>query len=160
MCYTEAGAVLDQERPGMLPEFTEDGLLPAGIHRATFEEFENRFVYFDRSDRRYRLFGKLRELYFQAKNSDIIEHFLVGGSFDSSKPEPNDFDCILVFDPAIEDRAMSAMEYNLLSRPSARRIFGGDVIAVTEGTVDYHRYMTFFQHTRDKVPVGIVEIDI
>jgi hypothetical protein len=143
----------------MLPEFTEDGLLPAGIHRATFEEFETLCV--------LRLFGPLppfiwevERIVFPSQEFRHRERILVGGSFVTSKPEPNDFDCILVFDAAIEDRAMSAMEYNLLSRPSARRIFGGDVIAVTEGTVDYHRYMTFFQHTRDKVPVGIVEIDI
>lgn len=46
----------------MIPEFNEDGLLPPGIHRATLEEFKERFVIFNRSDRRLRVFEGLNQL--------------------------------------------------------------------------------------------------
>ena len=144
----------------MLPEFTQKGLLPAGVHRATLEEFEQRFIYFDHSDRRYRLFDKFRELHRQARGSGIVQRMLVGGSFVTSKPEPNDFDCILVVDPAVQNRNLLPTEYNLDSRTRARRLFGGDVIAVVEGSVNYHMYMSFFQHTREQVGVGIVEVEL
>jgi hypothetical protein len=88
----------------VLPDFTEDGVLPAGIHFATFAEFEKRFVYFGRSDRRFRIFDRLRELYLQIRRVGIVNRFLVGGSFVTSKPEPNDFDCILVLNRSILDR--------------------------------------------------------
>jgi hypothetical protein len=144
----------------MLPAFTENGLLPSGVHRATLEEFEQRFVYFDKSDRRFRLYDKFRDLYQQAKGSGIVRRILVGGSFVSSKSEPNDFDCIVVFDPSIEGRELRPLEYNLVSRRAASRVFGGDVISVLDDSTHYHRYMNLFQSTRDEERVGIVGIEI
>ena len=144
----------------MLPDFTEDGFLPAGVHPTSFAEFEKRFVYFGRSDRRFRVFDSLRELYRQASRSGIVKRFLVGGSFVTSKPDPNDFDCILVLEPSIRGRDLKPLEYNLVSRRNARRIFGGDVVSVAEGSVDYQRYLLFFQSNRDKEHIGIVEVEI
>jgi hypothetical protein len=144
----------------MLPDFTEQGLLPKGIHRATLEEFEKRFVYFDRSDRRFRLFQKLRELYQQARRSGIVNQFFVVGSFVTSKPEPNDFDCILVLDSSIEGQNLSPIEYNMVLPRMARRLFGGDVVPVIEGTDLFHESLGFFQATRSHEPMGIVEIEL
>lgn len=149
-----------KELLGMLPEFTEIGLLPEGLHGATLDEFEQRFVYFDVSDRRFRLFDKLQELYHQARNSGIVRRILVGGSFVTSKPEPNDFDCIIVLDPSVMEHDLRPMEYNLVSRHMARRVFGGDVIPVIEESLFYHRYMRFFQSTRHGEPMGVVEIEL
>jgi hypothetical protein len=50
------------------------------------------------------------------------------------------------------------MEYNLVSRGMARRIFGGDVVAIFEGTND--ESLKFFQSTRSNEPAGIVEIEL
>jgi hypothetical protein len=144
----------------MLPNFTIDGLLPEGVHRATPEEFERRFVYFDRSDRRFRLFEKLRLLIEEARKSGIVRRILVGGSFVTSKPEPNDFDCIVVVDASIEGDTLRPIEYNLVSLSMARRIFGGDVIPALEGTSILNSYLALFQKTRHGVPVGIVEIEL
>jgi hypothetical protein len=144
----------------MLPDFTEDGLLPPGIHRTTLVEFERRIAYFGVSDHRFRLFDKLRELYHQARQSGIVKRFLVGGSFVTSKPEPNDFDCILVLDPIIKGEVLRPMEYNLADHRRARRIFHGDVISVFEGSIEFQTIMTLFQATRGGEHVGIVEIEI
>jgi len=144
----------------MIPEFTEAGLLPPGIHRATFEEFERRFAYFDRSDRRFRIFDKLRELHQQAKMSGIVRRILIGGSFVTDKPEPNDFDCILVLDPAIEGHELRPMEYNVASGKMACRIFRGDIYSYLDGIPALHKFTKFFQFTRELEPMGIVEIEL
>ena len=144
----------------MIPGFGANGLLPEGVHHATLEEFEQRFAYFDVSDRRFRLFDKLRELYHQARGSGIVRRILVGGSFVTSKPEPNDFDCVLVLDSAVRGNDLRPSEYNLASRHMARHLFGGDVIPVVENSIDHHRYMDLFQSTRGKDRVGIVEIEL
>jgi hypothetical protein len=52
------------------------------------------------------------------------------------------------------------MAYNLLSRQAARRLFGGEVVAVTEGSHNYHKFLSFFQTNREKEPMGIVEIEL
>ena len=144
----------------MLPAFSKNGLLPAGIHSTTWDEFEQRFVYFDRSDRRFRLFETFRELYRQAKISGIVQQIYVGGSFVTSKAEPNDIDCIVVLDPSIEGHELRPTEYNLVSLKLARRVFGGDVIPVFEGDLVLGEYIGFFQKTRGGEPMGIVEIEL
>jgi hypothetical protein len=144
----------------MMPDFTENGLLPAGIYRVTLEVFEKRFAYFAHSDRRFRLYEKLRELCQQARQSGVVKRLLVGGSFVTAKAEPNDFDCILVLDASVIGRDLRPMEYNLVARQRARRIYGGDVMAVVEGSVDYFEFMGLFQKTREHQSVGIVEIEL
>ena len=85
----------------MVPKFNSDGVLPPGVHPTTLDEFEKRFVYFDKSDRRYRIFGELQTLIKEAKQSGIIRRIVVAGSFVTNKAEPNDFDCILVLDELV-----------------------------------------------------------
>ncbi len=51
----------------MIPEFNEQGLLPAGIHRTDLDGFRERFVVFDQSDRRFRVFEQLERLAMASK---------------------------------------------------------------------------------------------
>lgn len=143
----------------MIPEFTDSGFLPEGIHSATLEEFEKRFAIFDRSDQRLRVFEKLEALIIEAWKSGIVFRIYVAGSFVTDKPEPNDFDCILVLDSAIVGQELRPHQYNLVSRRMARRMYGGDVVPVLDGSQPLHEYLAFFQTTRDGEPMGIVEIE-
>jgi hypothetical protein len=142
----------------VIPEFTTEGLLPEGIHEATREEFEERFVYFDRSDRRFRVYEQLAELLDSVEKSTAILRVLIAGSFVTDKAEPNDFDCVLVVDPRVVGQSLKPFEYNLVSRRAARRRFGGDVVPEVEGSRSLAEYLGFFGRTRDGTLVGIVEI--
>jgi hypothetical protein len=121
----------------MIPAFTEDGFLPEGIHRATRKDFEERFVIFDGSDRRFRIYDKLAKLIDEAAKSGIIKRIVVAGSFVTAKPDPNDFDCLLVLDASIVGRTLRPFEYNLVSRKAARRMFGGDTVPAFEGRLHW-----------------------
>jgi hypothetical protein len=145
-------------QPAMIPECTDSGLLPPGIYPATRDEFEERFVVFDRSDRRFRVYDDLRRFLDEAVGSDIVRRIIVAGSYVTSKPEPNDFDCLLVLDPGIVGRELRPFEYNLISRKMARRLFKGDVVPVLDGSHAMDEYLEFFQTTRDGEPMGVVEI--
>jgi hypothetical protein len=144
----------------MIPDFTEEGLLPEGIHRASLVEFEARFAIFDKSDRRLRLFKQLEKLLAEAKRSTIVTRILVAGSYVTNTSEPNDFDCILVLDPSIIGREIEPYKYNLVSRRAARRIYRGDVVPVFAGSSAFEAYLAFFQTTSDGRRMGIVEIDL
>lgn len=144
----------------MIPEFNEDGLLPPGIHRATLEEFKERFVIFNRSDRRLRVFEGLNQLIQEAARSNIVQQILIGGSFVTAKAEPNEFDCLVVVKSGLERTKVNPFEYRLISRPMARRLFRGDVVPVSEGSSVDGEYLEFFQHTREGERVGIVEIEL
>jgi hypothetical protein len=142
----------------MLPEFTEDGLLPPGIHRATLEEFIERFAVFSRSDRRFQIIKQIETLIAEAKRSGIVRGVLMAGSYVTSKAEPNDFDCILVLDQSVLGTTLAPFQYNLVSRKMARRMYGGDVTPAIEGSAALEQYVEFFQRTRDGKRAGIVEI--
>lgn len=142
----------------MLPDFTDEGLLPAGIHRATLGEFAERFTVFSRSDRRFQVFRQIERLVADAKRSEIVQSVLVAGSYVTAKPEPNDFDCILVLDPSIVGETLRPFQYNLVSRKAARRIYGGDIAPAVAGSVALTQYVEFFQRTREGKAAGIVEI--
>ena len=144
----------------MIPDFTEDGLLPAGIHQATRDEFRERFARFNRSDRRIRIHDQLDRLLDEAGKSSVVKRLLVAGSFVTAKAEPNDFDAVLVLDASIVGRDLRPLEYNLVSRKMARRLFGGDVMPGLEGSAALVDYLQFFQTTRDGQQIGIVEIEL
>src|SRR5438093_320772 len=124
----------------MIPEFTEQGFLPPGIHQATLAEFKERFVVFQRSDRRFRIFEHLQKLFDQAVRSGIVRRIIMAGSFITAKPEPNDFDCIVVLDPSIVGRPLRPFEYELVSRQRARRMFGGDVMPALDYSTALQQY--------------------
>jgi hypothetical protein len=144
----------------MIPDFTHSGFLPEGTHIATMDEIKQRFALFDRSDRRIRLFERLEQLVAEARASGIVRHILLGGSFIANKSEPNDFDCILVIAPEIIERTLLPREYNLVSRHVARRLYGGDVVPVLNGSAAHAEYLEFFQHARDGQRVGVLEIEL
>ena len=50
-----------------LPSLTDHGLLPEGVHRLTIEQVEMLFGRFQRSERRCRLFAKLKEFLADCK---------------------------------------------------------------------------------------------
>ena len=142
----------------MIPDFTAAGCLPPGVHSATRKEFEDRFVVFDVSDRRFRLYEQLGRMLDEAGKSGIVKRVVVVGSFVTAEPGPNDFDCIFVLDASLVGRKLRPFEYNLVSRKAARRIFGGDVVSAIEGSKALEVYLEFFQTSRDGERVGVLEI--
>ena len=143
----------------MIPEFTDAGFLPHGIHRASLDEFKLRFAQFNRSDRRIYLFQQLEKLISDARSSSVVRRIIVAGSYVTAKAEPNDFDCILIMEFSILAKPLSALEYNLVSRKAARRHYGGDIVPVLPGSEEYFQYLDFFQTNRDGERVGVVEIE-
>jgi hypothetical protein len=78
----------------MIPEFATDGFLPLGVWDCTGEEFLQRFV----NDGKRKEFSKtvLNVIDYAAHNG--ASSILVGGSFVSNKPDPADFDCVILFE--------------------------------------------------------------
>jgi hypothetical protein len=142
----------------MIPRFNEDGFLPPGVHVATLAEFEERFVTSTSSSRRRELFQWLQDVVLDAWRTSFVLHVYVAGSFVTAKPEPNDFDCLIVTDLTTWDAEVRPFEYNLLSVQAARRHFRGDVISVVEGSPRHRRYWEFFGFNRSGKSIGIVEI--
>jgi hypothetical protein len=81
----------------MLPNFDDDGYLPAGIHPAALKEIAARFG--QEPELRRIQMESLRWLVELSKRVGI-QRLIVNGSFVSDKWEPNDIDCVLLRGPS------------------------------------------------------------
>jgi hypothetical protein len=77
----------------MIPDFNEQGYLPAGIHRAALAEIEERFARTTEIRR-----AQVQSLYWlvDLARKAGIERLIVNGSFVTDVFEPNDVDCVLL----------------------------------------------------------------
>lgn len=128
-----------------IPEFNELGYLPPGVYEATWSEFLARF---GTNPHRLRLAtglaAALRKLAIAG-----CRRVIIGGSFVTSKEEPNDFDgwyddfCLdlELLDPLFVE------EVEL-----QQTVFGGRLF-------DLPSYEGFFQTDREGRPKGIVALD-
>jgi hypothetical protein len=142
----------------VLPEFTEAGLLPPGLHRASWEEVSARF---GGTRKRTRLLEGLLRVAINLRDAGAVTLWL-DGSFTTSKPNPNDFDG--VWDPTRVD--LRKVDPVLLDRADLKTgrfkqkaKYGGELlISVNRGSG--MPFEQFFQLTRDGETKGIVLLDL
>ncbi len=79
-----------------IPPFSEEGLLPPGIHHATLEEVMERFG--SSTATRSAIAESLGWAIDAARRMGTLR-FIIDGSFVDDKPEPNDVDCVLLLAP-------------------------------------------------------------
>jgi len=140
-----------------LPALTEIGDLPKGIHRATMAEIIDHFA--SSSDRRKLLALRLKRVYDLAVQTGHLLHFVVFGSFVTSKPEPNDVDIFMIMDDAFEYERFGEARL-LFEHGSAQDHFGCSVFWVRRMAAigGEQAAMEDWQIKRDGTERGIVEI--
>jgi hypothetical protein len=128
------------------------GLLRRGVHTATLEEVEELFARFQRSDRRIRLFRKLRDYVAEVRKAECGSAIILDGSFVMGcVDEPDDLDLILVlprgWDPK-ED--LKPYQYNLVSQKRVRKQYGFDVVVVLPNSRQQRGWIRFFSRVNVK----------
>jgi len=127
-----------------LPPFDDLGNLPSGIYQVSWTDFQERFA--NNSHRQQVLVGlkqALRELAIAGCHTVYI-----GGSFVTSKEQPNDFDGC--FDPMTVD--LYSLDPVFDSAAAQQDRFGGDL-------KPNPNFVGFFQTDRDGNSRGVIEID-
>jgi hypothetical protein len=84
-------------RSAVIPDFTDDGCLPVGMHPATLGEIAAHFG--QEPELRRVQMESLQWLVELARRAGV-QRVVVGGSFVTDKWEPNDVDCLLLQGPA------------------------------------------------------------
>lgn len=127
-------------------------LLPAGVHDASEKEVQELFGRFQRSDRRPKLFGKLREFLKALRQADIAVSVIINGSFVMGcVDEPEDIDLIIVLPENWDWKAeLKPFQYEILSKRWNKREFGFDVFVVSEGSQDEEKWRKFFSRVNVK----------
>jgi hypothetical protein len=130
--------------------FDHRGLLPPGIHDATLADIDASFARFQKSDRRIKLFEKLKAYLLELGRTGWQFEVIIDGSFVMPPvDEPDDIDIILVL-PADWDmfQTLRPFEYNVVSRKFTRREYQLDVLPATAGSEAERRYRLLFQGIR------------
>jgi hypothetical protein len=140
--------VAAEAHPGM----GANGLMFEGIHEMTLSEVEATFGRFQRSDRRCRLFEKLRTYVHEVESAGWAASIILDGSFIMRLvDEPQDIDMILVLPRDWDmNSEVRPFEYNLLSKRMTRRLYGFDVFAVVAGSDAETKWLEFFAQVGPK----------
>jgi hypothetical protein len=142
----------------MLPPFTDTGVLPPGVHLATWDEVEERF---GGSARREALLDGLLEAAtnIRAAGARII---WLDGSFVTDKEEPDDWDG--VWDPSNSD--LKKVDPVLIDpadlatgRYRQKAKYHGELLAGVEAGTGL-AFQHFFQGDMNGDPKGIVRLDL
>jgi hypothetical protein len=139
----------------VIPPFTTSGLLPQGVHEASWSEVVEQLS--GSSRRKQLLVGLLSGL--RALRSAGCEIAYIDGSFVTAKLEPGDIDVCYesdrmnfrLLDPVLKDfsnrRAAQKQKYG-------GEFFEAEAEAVPDGTL----YLDFFQLTKDGKRKGIIRL--
>ena len=142
----------------MLPSFNKDGLLPAGMHKATWPEVVKRF---GSTARRRKLLDGLQDA-LKSLRAAGCQWVYLDGSFVTAKPQPNDFDgCwdIEGVDPESLDPVLLKFDSG---RAAQKAKFLGELFPgqMGEGATGL-TFLEFFQIDKQTgVAKGIVVIDL
>ncbi|MGH9841429.1 MAG: DUF6932 family protein [Blastocatellia bacterium] len=133
-----------------IPDLNEDGVLPEGIHDCTLEEIGERFGSFQTTDRRVRLFEKLRDLVDEERKAGAAIELIVDGSFTTDKANPDDIDLVIVlpehYNPGLK---FPPLVYNAISKRMIRRRYPFDVFVEREFSSDYYGWIDLFKKVKE-----------
>lgn len=140
-----------------IPEFREDGWLPVGHHAAGWEEIAIRFGGRPGSRREY-LTGKLLQLRDTLRAAGIPGTILLDGSYISEKPEPGDFDILLIGPADIQVRKDTEPNLAALLDANAAEERGYSVFFIPEDSPVRGLLTTLWDFSKEGVAKGIVEV--
>ena len=142
----------------MIPQFDEDGLLPPGVHSASWDELTDRF---GNNPWRLRLIAGLRAALDDLKGAGCRTVY-INGSFVTSKGVPNDYDACWEedgVDPAALEPVLLTFDAGRATQKAKYlgELFPASVIADTQGL----SFLEFFQADKETgKPKGIIAIDL
>ncbi len=133
-----------------IPDLDEDGFLPAGVHECTLEEISARFGSSQKIDRRYQFGERLKKFLREVKSTHFIQAIIVGGSFVTANPVPNNVELILVMRTGCRfTLPLRSFELNVLSRSRVRKRFGFDTLLAEADQRELAEYTEFLAQVRD-----------
>jgi hypothetical protein len=144
----------------VLPELTDVGELPPGVHLAGWQEFQSRFG--GSSPRRVWLSGRLRALLELAATNGKLRRIFIWGSFVTAKPSPKDLDILPIMDEDFEVEGITAPAQAVFDSVRAKLLFESDVFwaRASIGSEMLDLWLDTYQTSRSFRKRGIVELEL
>jgi hypothetical protein len=142
----------------VIPDFTADGLLPAGVHSARWDEIAARF---GTGERRRTLLTGFKQALDSLETAGCRKVFL-NGSFVTDKQEPNDFDACWEIS-GVDGDQLDPVLLDFTNRRAAQKAKYGGELFPAEAKADPAgtRFRDYFQRDRTTGnPKGIIAIDL
>lgn len=141
----------------MIPLLNSEGQLPVGVHLATWSEVRRRFG--SSNPVRRKLMRGLERLLALARRAGARGLYL-DGSFTTAKPEPGDWDAVLVLRTGTNGAAKEVGE--MADRRRVKREWGGDLFLVMEDDAEILAYYVgqVFVRDREGRPKGILKLPV
>jgi hypothetical protein len=141
----------------MIPNFTSSGKLPPGIHKATWVEFQERYGY---NPKRVWLLEGLKKLLVELSKVGCKSVY-VDGSFVTDKEEPGDYDLCWKMDGVfVEDLDPVLLNYTSEGKVLIEKKYRGDIRGAEFSVKETGAtYLVFFQHDRNGIAKGVVELE-
>lgn len=143
----------------MIPDFTAQGMLPPGIHRATLEEVRDKLGW---GLRRRKLLDRLKPGLTLMKHCGIDRVYL-DGSFVTEKDRPGDIDCCYDVPPSVTNLNVMFPIWpcTRANRDMSQRIFGAELFpSRAHATRSGEPYIEWFQTDDRGRPRGIVLLEL
>jgi hypothetical protein len=145
----------------MIPRFTEEGLLPPGVHETGIDELREKMAW---SRKRRELLEGLEEALELMASCGVVRAYL-DGSFVTDKDRPNDIDgCFdLEEDAAAEDLGRLAPIFppGISNRVEAKRRFGVDFFPAASTELGSGQpFLRFFQTDREGRERGVLSVEL
>lgn len=141
-----------------LPEFNQDGDLPVAVYKVTLEEVLQRFG--SNNPERRVLGNRLEHIFSLAVRTRQLAHFIVFGSFITSKETPGDIDIFLIMEDTFEVNQIAGEARNIFNHMTAQNHLGASLfwirrLAALGGEEEAIKH---WQIKRDGKKRGIIEI--
>jgi len=108
-----------------IPDLTDIGDLPPGIHPACLSEVLDRFGV--GSAQRVAVASRLERIHGIVVASGHLARFVIFGSFITDKPEPNDVDIFLMMEDSFDASSLAGEATILFDHAAAQSHFGASV---------------------------------
>ena len=141
-----------------LPELTDSGELPLGVHPASLQETISRFS--TGHAQRIAVGERPERIHQIAASTEYLARFVVYGSFVTDKPKPNDIDVFLVMDDEFDGNTLQGESLLLFDHAAADAHFGASVFWVRRPTAfgGEQAMVEYWQAKRGGGKRGIIEI--
>ncbi|GAB3234999.1 hypothetical protein J0A67_19585 [Algoriphagus aestuariicola] len=140
-------------------EFQHNGSLKPGIHKLTFEEFEEDFGF---NPHRKALIVGLKIGIEELRECGCTKIY-IDGSFTTRKETPTDFDAcwdVLGVDlPKLKTKFPTMLDFSN-HRENQKKRYKGEFFPAQASASPYNIYLDFFQKDRDGNKKGIIEITL
>ena len=140
-----------------IPPFRPDGWLPSGHHAADWDEVLLRFGGKPNS-RRAQLTAELTHLRDALQAAGVTGTILLDGSYISEKPEPGDFDVLIVGPADLQMRKDREPNLASLLDASTAEAQGYSLFFVTEASPMRKVISAVWDFSKEGIAKGVVEI--